>query len=85
VRRLRPEIEDKPERPPININEVIEAEAQAVLQTLTKHNFKNAFKNNRSAGNGAYARKVTTSRAMLASRPKVNFLPDGSTSPRNYG
>jgi hypothetical protein len=78
-------IEDKTESPPINTNEVIEAGTQAVLKTLTEHDFKDAFKNDRSAGNGAYARKVTTSRAMLASRPKVDFLPDDSTSLRNYG
>jgi hypothetical protein len=29
--------------------------------------------------------KGTTSRMMVASRPKVGFWPDGSTSPRNYG
>jgi hypothetical protein len=27
----------------------------------------------------------TISRVMVASRHKVNFLPDGSTSSRNYG
>jgi hypothetical protein len=33
----------------------------------------------------AYARKGTTSRVMVASRPKFNFWPDGSTSPGTYG
>jgi hypothetical protein len=27
----------------------------------------------------------TTSRVMVASRPKLSFWPDGSTSPGNYG
>jgi hypothetical protein len=42
------------------------------------------LKNDRSAGKGAYAWKGTASRVMLVSRPKVNFWPDGSTSPGNY-
>jgi hypothetical protein len=43
------------------------------------------FKNGRSAGNGAYAREETTSKVMVASRSKVSFWPDESTSPENYG
>jgi hypothetical protein len=35
--------------------EVREAELQAVLKTLTEHNFQDIFKNGRGAGNGAYA------------------------------
>jgi hypothetical protein len=54
--------------------EVIEAELQAVLNNPTQHGFQDAFKNGRSAGNGAYGRKGTISRVMVASRPKVNFL-----------
>jgi hypothetical protein len=53
--------------------EVMEAESQAVLNTLTEHEFQDAFKNGRSAGNGTYGRKGTTSRVMVASRPKVSF------------
>jgi hypothetical protein len=64
--------------------EVIGAESQAVLNALTEHNFQDAFKNGRSTGNGALW-KGTTLRVMVASRPEVSFLPDGSTSPRNYG
>jgi hypothetical protein len=41
--------------------------------------------NDRSAGNGAYERKGTTSRVMLASRPIVSFWTDGGISPGNYG
>jgi hypothetical protein len=48
-------------------------ESQAVLNTLTEHDFQDAFKNGRSAGNGAYARKGTSSRVMVASRPKISF------------
>jgi hypothetical protein len=33
--------------------EVIEADSQAVLNTLTEHDLKDAFKNGRSAENGA--------------------------------
>jgi hypothetical protein len=36
--------------------EVIEAESQKVLITLTEHDFQDAFKNGRSAGNGVYIR-----------------------------
>jgi hypothetical protein len=41
--------------------EVIQAEWQAVLNTPTEHDFQGAFKNGSGAGNGAYARKGTTS------------------------
>jgi hypothetical protein len=54
-----------------------------VLNTLTEHYFQDAFKNGRNAGNGAYTWKGTTSRMMVASRPKLMF--EGSTSPENYG
>jgi hypothetical protein len=65
---------------------LIEAELQVLLNTLTQYDFQNAFKKNgRSTGNGAYAYMRTTSRVMVPSRPKVNFLPHGSTSPGNYG
>jgi hypothetical protein len=37
--------------------EVIEADLQTVLNTLTGHNFQEAFKHGRSAGNGAYTQK----------------------------
>jgi hypothetical protein len=52
--------------------EVMEAESQAVLNTLTKHEFQDAFKNGRSTGNGAYAMKETISRVMVASRSIVS-------------
>jgi hypothetical protein len=53
--------------------EVTEAESQAVLNILREHDFQDGFKNGRSAGNGAYARKGTTSGAMVANRRKVSF------------
>jgi hypothetical protein len=34
--------------------EVMEAESQAVLNSLTEHDFQDAFKNGRSAGDGVY-------------------------------
>jgi hypothetical protein len=37
--------------------EVMEAESQEVLNTLTEHGFQDAFKNGRSAGNSEYAQK----------------------------
>jgi hypothetical protein len=39
----------------------------------------------RSVGNGAYMGNGTTSRVMVASRPKVSFWPDSSNNPGNYG
>jgi hypothetical protein len=41
---------------------VIEGESQAVLNTFTEHDFQDAFKNGRSAGNGAYEQKGTASK-----------------------
>jgi hypothetical protein len=64
---------------------VIEEESQAMLNTITEHDFQDAFKNGRSTGNGAYERKWTISSVMVVSRLKVSFWPDGSTSPGNYG
>jgi hypothetical protein len=58
----------------------MEAESQAVLNTLT-----DAFKKRQKRSNGAYTREVTNSRVKAASRPKVNFLPFDSTKPVNYG
>jgi hypothetical protein len=54
--------------------EAIKEEYQAALNALTKHHFQDAFKNGRSTGNGADIRKGTTSRMMVASRPKISFL-----------
>jgi hypothetical protein len=64
--------------------EVIEAESLALLNILIQHDFQNAFENGRITGKGAYVRKGTTSRAMVASRPKVRFCPDASSNPGNY-
>jgi hypothetical protein len=41
----------------LDTNEVIEAESQAVLNTFTEHDFRDAFKTDRSVGNDAYVRK----------------------------
>jgi hypothetical protein len=46
--------------------EVIEAESQVVLNTLTGHYFQNPFKNGSCAAIGTYVRKGTTSRVMVA-------------------
>jgi hypothetical protein len=79
--RLKIQLKDRH----FDTNEVMESESQAVLNSLTEHDFQDAFKNGRSSGNGAYARKGTTSRAMVASRPKVSFRPDDINSSGNYG
>jgi hypothetical protein len=53
--------------------EVIKAESQAVLNTLTEHDFHDAFKKWQRGGNGACVQKGITLRVMVANRPKVNF------------
>jgi hypothetical protein len=58
---------------------VVKAELRAMLNTLTENNFLDSFKNAGSAGKNAYMWKGTTSRVMLASRPKVSF--DQMTAP----
>jgi hypothetical protein len=80
-----PQLEIKLKGCHFDTNEVIEAESQAVLNTLTEQDFQDALKYCRSAGNSAYAQKGTTSRAMVASRSKVSFWQDGNTGPWNYG
>jgi hypothetical protein len=45
----------------------IEAESQAVLNSLTEHDFRMHLQNGRSAGKG------TTSRVMVFMRPQVSF------------
>jgi hypothetical protein len=40
-----------------DITEVVKAESQAVLNTITEYNVQVAFKNGRSTGKGEYARK----------------------------
>jgi hypothetical protein len=55
-------------------NEVMEANPQAVQNMVTDHGLKDAFKKNgKSAGNGAFASNGTTSRVMVASKPKDSF------------
>jgi hypothetical protein len=54
-------------------SEVVEAEWQAVLNTLTHYDFQYAFKNWKNAGKGAYAPNGTASRAIVTSRTKVSF------------
>jgi hypothetical protein len=68
--RLKIKLEDRP----FDTIGVIEAESQAVLNTLAEHHFQDTFKNVRIAGKGAYTLKGTTSRAMVASKPNVSFF-----------
>jgi hypothetical protein len=51
----------------------MEAESQAVLNTLTEHEFQDACKYGRSAGNVAYARKVTTSMFIVVNKPEISL------------
>jgi hypothetical protein len=51
---------------------MVEVDSQAVLNTLTAHDFQDAVKHGRSAGNGAYKHKVTTSRVTVVSRSKLH-------------
>jgi hypothetical protein len=62
---------------------VVEEDSQTVLNTLTEHDFQDAFKIDRNSGNVAYTRKGATSRVIVVSRPKVSFRPDDSTNARN--
>jgi hypothetical protein len=60
--------------------EMIEAESQAVLNTLTEHDFQDAFINGRSAGNGHTRRWPQGPKLvfyqMRASVPTLGFNPD---------
>jgi hypothetical protein len=70
---LFPQLEMKLKGRHFDTTEAIEAEVQAVLNSLTEHDFKMHLKNTRSAGTSLYARKGTTSRVIVASRPEVSF------------
>jgi hypothetical protein len=70
---LFPRLEIKLKRCHVDTVEVIEIESQAVLNTLTEHDFQDAFINGRNAGTGADSRKGTSSRVTVASMPKVSF------------
>jgi hypothetical protein len=56
--------------------ELMEAELQAVLNTLTEHHFQDAE---------VLETVLTRGRVMVASRPKVSLSLDSNTSPGNYG
>jgi hypothetical protein len=53
--------------------EIIEAEMQALLNTLIKHDFLGTFKSGRSSGNCIYPRKGTTSRRWCPEGQKLVF------------
>jgi hypothetical protein len=62
--------------------EMIEAESQAVLNTLTEHDFQDAFKKkSRSTGKSGYVLKGSTLKVMVASRQKLA----STIGPGNYG
>jgi hypothetical protein len=60
--------------------EVIEAVSQALLNTLTEHDFQDHLKIAEEVGT-----VHTCGSVMVASRPKVSFSPGVRTSPGNYG
>jgi hypothetical protein len=62
-------IEDKLKGRHFETNEVIEAESQAMLNTLTERDSQGTFKQEQECWEGAYARKGTTSRVMVSSAP----------------
>jgi hypothetical protein len=66
--RLRTKLEDRH----FDTIEVMEAEPQVMLNSLTEHDFQEAIKNGRSTENGAYWGNGTTSRVKVASRYKVS-------------
>jgi hypothetical protein len=80
---LFPRLEIQPKDRNFDTMKVIEAESQMVLNAKQNTNSRIHLKSGRSAGNGAYVRKGSISRVMVASRSKVSFWPDGSTSPGN--
>jgi hypothetical protein len=55
--------------------EVIEAESRVVPNTLTEHDFQDAFKKMAEALGMVHVRGrvLATSRVMVANRPKVSF------------
>jgi hypothetical protein len=56
-----------------NTIELIEAESQTVLNTLTEHDSQDAVKVDKNFGNSAYAQKGDTSKLVMARSPKVSF------------
>jgi hypothetical protein len=71
---------------PFDTTEVVESESQAVLNTRTQYDFKDALRKNCwSAGNNAYGRKGATSRVIVVRTPKVSVCMDGSARSGNDG
>jgi hypothetical protein len=64
---LFPRLKRKAKGSHFDTTEVVESESQAVLNTLTEHDFQDACRKWQKHGNGAYARKGTTSRVMAQS------------------
>jgi hypothetical protein len=58
---------------------MIETESQAVLNTLTVHDFQDAFKKWQNRWERCIRTDGSTTRVMVASRPKINF--DQMTAP----
>jgi hypothetical protein len=53
--------------------EVIDAESQAVLNTVTEYDLRMHLEIGRSTGSGTYTQKGTTLRVTVASRPNVSY------------
>jgi hypothetical protein len=64
--------------------ELIEAESQAALNTLTENDFQDAFIQWQKRWEWCIRVEGSTSRVMVTSKPKISFRPDGSISLENY-
>jgi hypothetical protein len=61
--------------------EAMESESEAVLNTLTEHDFQDAFKKWQIG----WEQGIPMERDYFNSGGGVSFCPDGLTSPGNYG
>jgi hypothetical protein len=66
-------IEDNNEGRHFYTTEVIDTESQEVLNTLREHDFQDAFKTWQKRWEMCKRAEGTTSRVMVASRPKLSF------------
>jgi hypothetical protein len=64
---------------------VIEAEQQAVLNTLTEHDFRDAFLNWQKGQEWCIRAEGDYFDGDVAIGPNVSFRSDGNISPGNYG
>jgi hypothetical protein len=70
---LFPQLKIKLKGRHFDTTELIEAEWQAVLNTLTEHDFQYAFKKRQALGTVHTRGRELQRKVMVASRPKVSF------------